>query len=261
MSNLSDTIILVVDDDREYREIHQRRLEPTGARLYIAGSQGEARHLIERQFFHAAVLDIRLVDRQAENVEGLELAKALFELGESTGIVIVSGYGTPERVREAFRKYHAVDFLEKATYTPQMFVTALEDAASAAHAYVASLRSRTTAEALVDHVTLMSAQRDLNPTGQQSLQRVFQVLMKPLAPLLTTPQFVQVDANGTLHLRCWSRYQGAGYALRFGQRRQIREELDAFRQTGMREDELYTIGGVSGFRTVDSSLTPGDFAM
>lgn len=258
--NLSEAIVLVVDDGAEYREIHRRRLEDVVGTLIITESRVDALKLIERRFFHVAVLDIRLIDQQEENVEGMELAQALFERGEATGIVIVSGYGTTDRVRDAFRKFRVVDFLEKARYTPEQFLRGIEDASIASHAYVESLRQSLLARQFIGQEVHTAFQSDLSYTQNQSFEQVFQNMLRPLVPVVAQTKFKRIEDGNILEIKLWSRYCGNAQIIRIGPRRIIQDELQNWRKNGNREESLYTMSSISGYRYVDMKLSLQDFA-
>jgi FixJ family two-component response regulator len=260
MPVLNNAIVLVVDDDDEYRDIHRRHLEGKVRGLFILDNRLAAMELIQRQFFHAALLDIRLIDPEEENVEGLEIAKAIYERGESTGIVIVSGYGTTERSRTAFRKYRAVDFLEKSTYTPDQLFEAIEDAVTDSAAYIEQARQNVILERYVQRTTLDIIKRNFDEAQQHSFAQVFNYLVQPLAPLTMSVKSQKVLDGTTLEIRCWSRFYGNAYTIRIGLRSQIRDQLDLFRQAGLLEDNFYTIGYISGFRYVDSKSSSAHFS-
>lgn len=260
MSNLKDAIILVVDDDSEYQEIHRRRLETRVEKLIIVGNRAAALHQIERQFFHAAILDIRLVDKEIENTEGMELARKLHSLGESTGIVIVSGYGTSDRVRTAFRKFGAVDFLDKALYTSEQFYSALVDATSIARDALEQQRIGLSVEEILSAGTFATVMNSLDFRQKADFERVLPFLVRPLLPVMVQHRFEYFSSSTVLETKYWSRYSGCGYSIRVGPRPTIQGELDELRQSGVTEDERYTIGKLSGYRCIDYSFSPKDFS-
>lgn len=259
MTVLQNAIVLVVDDDNEYREIHERRLNNRVKKLVIVQNYNDALEQLQRQFFHVAVLDIRLVDSQEENVEGLRLAEALYNRNEGTGIVIVSGYGTTDRSREAFRKYKAVDFLEKLIYTPQQFLDALNDAVIDSMSYVEKLRHELSPESFISHQFLDMFKSKLDYKQTKSFEQVFGYLVRPLMPAIIAPGKHQSLDEGLLTIRCWSRFHGQAFVTIFGLRKQVLSRLEAYRKTGASEDDVYTMGSVSGFRYIDQISTPTDF--
>lgn len=264
MSTLTDTIVLVVDDDPKYQDIHRRLLEDRVGRVLIAANRSDALQLIQRRFFHAAILDIRLIEYADENIEGLELAREFYERGESTGIIIVSGYGTTDRVRTAFRGYRVVDFLDKAFYTPEQLYKALKDAVSEANLFLDQTRESIVSESLFRQDLLRIALAPLDFTQRKSLDRVVQYIARPLAPLLISHDLARVDGVESgpkvLESRLWSRFNGKGYLVRIGPRRVLQAEIGRLHDEGRREDIKYTIGNISGYRCVDDSLTPEKFS-
>ncbi|HTK31271.1 MAG TPA: sigma-54 dependent transcriptional regulator [Candidatus Saccharimonadaceae bacterium] len=99
--------LLVVDDEEAFRRLTCRELARTGYRVQGAESLEEARRLLANQHFHLVVLDMRLPDGS-----GLELLREIRAASPTTGVVILTAYGT---VQEAIRamKEGAIDFLTK----------------------------------------------------------------------------------------------------------------------------------------------------
>ena len=83
--------------------------------MTLAASSDEAIAELESQSFHLVVVDVRLVDWDIENEEGLQILAKMGELGldSITQKIVVTGYGTLERQRVALAKYGALDFIPK----------------------------------------------------------------------------------------------------------------------------------------------------
>jgi CheY-like chemotaxis protein len=88
--DLSHYRILVVDDSPELLNNLRRLLEVEGCKIVTAASHAEALTHIQQQLFHLAVIDVRLVDTDPRNREGLQLVRELRELDPSVGIIIMS---------------------------------------------------------------------------------------------------------------------------------------------------------------------------
>lgn len=107
--------VLAVDDDEEWRSLLSEIL-PVGEFLVeTAASAAEATAALQRSFFHLLTLDIRLQDADESNVEGFELLRELAASGqnEAMKIIVLSAFGTEQQLREAFRDYDVMDFVNK----------------------------------------------------------------------------------------------------------------------------------------------------
>ena len=74
--------------------------------------------LLERlneSFYHILVADIRMEEIDKSNTEGMGLLGELEKSGLSEGIkvIMLSAYGTPEQMREAYIDHRVADFLTK----------------------------------------------------------------------------------------------------------------------------------------------------
>jgi CheY-like chemotaxis protein len=75
--------VLVVDDDPDSRELIRTVLDTCGARVALAGSAGEALHLIDRQPFDVLIADIGMPER-----DGYSLIRAVRALPVERGALM-----------------------------------------------------------------------------------------------------------------------------------------------------------------------------
>ena len=99
--------ILVVDDEKNQRELYQMILEDAGYGVRTAPS-GEA---ALREYENAPV-DLVLTDYNMTGMDGLALLKELVTRDPSIVVVMVTAYGSVDSVKEALRS-GAYDYLEK----------------------------------------------------------------------------------------------------------------------------------------------------
>ncbi|HEQ99951.1 MAG TPA: response regulator [candidate division Zixibacteria bacterium] len=78
--------ILVVDDNREFREQFASQLEELGFRVIEAADGGEALEKLSKDHIDSVVADYRMPD-----IDGLELAKRLKNDAPFTRVIIISG--------------------------------------------------------------------------------------------------------------------------------------------------------------------------
>ena len=104
---MSETTLLLVDDEETFRRLTGKELARTGYAVETAGTLEQARELLAQRHFHVVVLDLRLPDGN-----GLDLLSEIRETSPSTEVVMLTGHGT---VQEGIRamKEGAHDFLTK----------------------------------------------------------------------------------------------------------------------------------------------------
>jgi len=110
--------ILVVDDLPDWRRTLSGLLADAGYDVMVTDSATGALRLLETERFDLAVVDIRLDETGEGNVEGLSLAKKIREQWPSVRVVIITGYGTPDIMRQALKpdiqgQKLAVDYIPK----------------------------------------------------------------------------------------------------------------------------------------------------
>ena len=86
--------VLVVEDDRDARELLVLQLETEGFAASAAATAGEALTVLEREVFDVVAIDLWLDDR----LDGLDLARHLREHPQTRrmGLVAMSGHVEPE---------------------------------------------------------------------------------------------------------------------------------------------------------------------
>lgn len=114
--------VLLVDDERDTRELLARALERSGYACAVAGDAAEALEAVAREpALDAVVLDVVLGD---EDWGGLELLAALKRAGVRAPIVIITAYADVRKVKFALNA-GAAHLLEKPFSAPQL-IAALE---------------------------------------------------------------------------------------------------------------------------------------
>ncbi len=99
--------VLLVEDERNVRELVGDLLARSRLRLRAVGTIAEARAALERELPDLLLLDLRLPDG-----DGLELLEALRARGVTTPAILLTAFGTVERAVAAMRA-GASDFLVK----------------------------------------------------------------------------------------------------------------------------------------------------
>ena len=105
--------VLIVDDQKNWRETLRDTLDPTVYEIRTAASYDEAKRLLQQHAFHVLVADQRLVDGESSNMQGILLLDEVAELRDGTQAIIVTGYPSIEMSREALRGRAAYDYILK----------------------------------------------------------------------------------------------------------------------------------------------------
>jgi CheY-like chemotaxis protein len=116
--------ILVVDDLENWREELVETLQRGGFHAESASTTSEALDRLNESFYHLLVLDIRMVENDSSNIDGIVLLHELDKRGlsEATRVIILSVHGTKEHMRTSFRDFKVVDFLYKDDFDNQVFL-------------------------------------------------------------------------------------------------------------------------------------------
>jgi DNA-binding NtrC family response regulator len=96
---------------RDWREQLAATLQRDGHAVTTVASYGEALGELRRSEYQMVIVDLRLSPTDEDNRDGMILLQDLAVL--RIPAIVVTGYGTAELARRAFRDYAAVDFLEK----------------------------------------------------------------------------------------------------------------------------------------------------
>ncbi len=106
--------VLVVDDQENWRDLLCELLEDEFD-VKRASNYREAQDLILKQKppFHVVVSDIRLIDDDSKNEDGLRLVEELNQLRDLTKVIVITGYPSIETAKRALGKLAVYDYLEK----------------------------------------------------------------------------------------------------------------------------------------------------
>jgi DNA-binding NtrC family response regulator len=127
--------ILIVEDFVDWRELLKGLLQREGHRVEAVATLQEAReYLSKTKELDLAILDIRLVETDETNQDGMRLLGEIDERQLFTNVIMITGHGTMESQRKAFREYHAFDFFRKEQFDSEEFRQAVREAVGkAAH--------------------------------------------------------------------------------------------------------------------------------
>lgn len=117
--------ILVVDDYQEWRDQLMDVIAPEQYSAMTTTNYAEASHALETNYFKLAVVDIRLVDADEKNEDGLRLLADIDKAGLDTKVIIMTGFGPKERVEQqkriASQSPRLLDFIYKPEFNASKF--------------------------------------------------------------------------------------------------------------------------------------------
>ncbi len=102
-----ESLVLVVDDEPDIRELLELTLIRMGIGVVVAGSVAEARERLAESKFDLCLTDMRLPDG-----EGLEVVRHIASLGVDLPVAVITAYGSAENAVAAL-KAGAFDYLSK----------------------------------------------------------------------------------------------------------------------------------------------------
>ncbi|MCP3985798.1 MAG: response regulator [bacterium] len=111
---MSQTRVLVVDDERFFREAIREALEPEGFDLVLVGDGASALEEATDESLGVVILDLQLPD-----LHGLEVFRRLRELRSDLRVIILSAHTDQEYVLEALR-LGACDYLAKPLHDEEL---------------------------------------------------------------------------------------------------------------------------------------------
>ena len=104
---MSDSKVLLVDDETKFVETLALRLETRGFKVVIAETGEMAVEKAQEEPFDAILLDLAM-----PGMDGIEALKRLRELNPDSQVVLLTGRATVKKATEAMR-LGALDLLEK----------------------------------------------------------------------------------------------------------------------------------------------------
>ena len=121
--------VLIVEDYTDWRDLLSGMLQREGLDVETAGSLQEAQDFLQKsKDLDLAILDIRLVETDETNEDGLRLLSEIHKKQEFTKVIMITGHGTMEMQRKAFREYKAFDFFRKEQFDSDDFRQGVQEA-------------------------------------------------------------------------------------------------------------------------------------
>ena len=121
--------VLIVDDYSDWRDMLSGLIEREGHRVEAVGTREAAlTYIDENRDLDLVILDIRLVETEENNEDGMRLLAEIRKRLSFTRVIMVTGYGTMATQRKAFKEFQAFDFFRKAQFDSDEFRRAFQDA-------------------------------------------------------------------------------------------------------------------------------------
>jgi len=125
--------VLIVEDDSDWRSLLFRYLVDSYD-VVALGDYTAAVDVIRTRVFDVLILDVRLVDQDNMNSQGMDLLALLREKEQgqdwSTRVIIVSAYGTAEQIRKGFKMHSLFDYIRKQEFDRQEYQQIVQRAIS-----------------------------------------------------------------------------------------------------------------------------------
>lgn len=253
--------ILLVDDEPTFREAYQELFEELGWWVFTADSFEAASNLLNKHYFHAATLDVRLVDDEEHNEQGMHLLDRIFKSQEPTGAVIITGFPTNERYRAAFlpavEQNRQVDFLEKKGLDDDKLVEALTKAYLFAQNRLEEQRSNISLEDLKLKENLYELGGEIAREATDFAERIFIFLYKILYPTNQSAISEHIDRSGDFpmfSITFWSRIFGSAHTIKIGHRTIILNEKTRLEKENV-QPKIDTRGSISGILYPENNVT------
>jgi DNA-binding NtrC family response regulator len=119
--------ILIVEDDDQWRGILSEPLQDAGYAVTAVAGYQASREALEARAFDLVILDLQL-DEMAPTLEGERLLAHISQRYPGTPCIVVSGRGDIRVVRDAFKQFDIVDYIEKDRFDIPAFIEATQSA-------------------------------------------------------------------------------------------------------------------------------------
>ena len=121
--------ILIVEDFADWRELLSGLLQREGHETQAVATLQDAQRYLERsRDLDLAILDIRLVETDETNQDGMRLLAEIQGRKDFTKVIMITGHGTMETQRRAFREFQAFDFFRKEQFDTEEFRQTVREA-------------------------------------------------------------------------------------------------------------------------------------
>lgn len=227
--------VLVLEDDPHWRKTIHDVLDPEGAHVSDAANLAEAEALLAQRYFNVAIVDVSLRPGDPRDSQGMAFLEAVRKAGleDTVCCLVLSAYGDVKRVREAFRDFQVVDFLEKANFDQKALLLTIAQALERNHL------KRDVSIEIAGQFDLPHLWRHLNWTQREESQQLEIELHDLLLRLFPDADRLFIkelpggqSGAGILEVEpCYGAQVGASVAVKFGKRDKIRQEQQNYEES------------------------------
>lgn len=233
--------VLVVDDEERWRELLTEILQRNDFYVDSAPDAIEALEKLKASLFHILILDIRLVENSPANIDGMDLLIEMerLKLKSTIKVVMLSAYGTKERVRDLFEGFGITRFLFKEEFEESRLLDTIKRVLNEDMRINLALDMHWQWKSKIEQavLNLKIDGKPIKPHSDEQKQMAFELddLLRRLFPdaerivIRPTPG----GRSGASVLRIQPSFDAGGVGneviLKFGERRTIEEEYNNFR--------------------------------
>ena len=116
----SQVKILVVDDAPNWRDYMKAYLKSIGGQVYTAENLKDGLNALKKHAYHLAIVDVRLLEGDPEDVSGLSIVKHAWITHRVTRFIVISGFLVETKVRSELSGI-PYEIFDKADITNQQF--------------------------------------------------------------------------------------------------------------------------------------------
>jgi CheY-like chemotaxis protein/thiamine kinase-like enzyme len=234
--------ILIIDNLEQWRNALVEILREGDYLADSASTISEALKLLNENFYHLLVADIRMEETDGSNIDGMDLLCELDKRGldEATKVIILSAYGTEEQMRTAFRDYKVADFISKDKFNKHIFLESVRRAFSEEVDINLELEILSQPRSRLEQIVLTllvggsSVKRGTSLFTQLTaeLDDLFCRLFHEAKGILVRPLITGYSGVGVLRIQPFYQNKGMGRELivKFGDVQQIEEEYKNFKE-------------------------------
>lgn len=123
---MAEASVLIVEDQPNWQELIKYLILPMGYQCDTVGSKNDAKNLLTKQIYKLAIVDIRLVEDDFFNQDGIEIICWLDSTNINTKVIVLSGWSTKEHTITALTTPRGVviDYLIKESFDIDKFIEA-----------------------------------------------------------------------------------------------------------------------------------------
>lgn len=124
-----DKSILLIEDREDFSTPLRRWLKEEGYDVKLALTYSDALSLLDNEHFHLAIVDIRLVENDDQNEQGLQILDKLEEMGlkDILPCIVLSAHPTVENILKATQELGVWHFIEKETGYRKKLLKAIQE--------------------------------------------------------------------------------------------------------------------------------------